>query len=235
MVWGSSGAETCCIRPITARHCSTHQGRSSWVRSMYGIPRRILCIPESPSSREELRAAFGHLPARYLTYITHAFLHASFAYAFGNIFFLLFFGIITELKIGKIRYLSVMMFMAVFGAWFAAIYSPSYWPDNPNPVGISIVVNCLVVMGSYSAVQAGSSKVMSWVLNLLKRDSQHARVALFAGFLGYTAGIACLAWILGSEYTAEDEVVRIGHSIGAVTGGLLLLCSVLPKDLDHFA
>ena len=48
--FGGSGEETCCIRPITARHCSTHQGRSSWVRLRYGILRRILCIPESPSS-----------------------------------------------------------------------------------------------------------------------------------------------------------------------------------------
>ena len=104
--------------------------------SLFGIIWSIHIASRALGIQAEVRNSYGLASGIYLTYFTHAFLHADLFHIISNSVSLLIFGSVVESQISRAKFLIIVLVGILAGGTFAMSYphSAEFYPGEP-PVG----------------------------------------------------------------------------------------------------
>lgn len=158
---------------------------------------------------------FGFMPSRFgqlsslPSLITHTFLHADFFHILYNMFILLQFGSLAELKLGRVRFLLLYILSGIFAALFYTLFA--------SGSGITLVGASGAIFGalaSYALLYPGRP------LYLMKRIKVPSIAAVFFVFM---------LEIVYAFTGINPYVANIAH-LGGGIAGIFLTAIFFPKE-----
>ena len=196
------------------------------VHGLDGIYMYYDFLPPSSLTLDQFGWLYGYKmrqkPAQFYRWITHNFLHASFAHVFSNCFCILFFGTMLEYLIGTWRYILIYFLSGILGGLFSVLIKPEV-----SSVGASICC--------YGAIAAilGFDLVNWNHLSTIYGTPNKCQILMIP--------ILAIIFILPLQFTPygknvvsiNERINIFGHLGGLIFGLLLSFFIIKPKEVGY--
>ena len=193
----------------------------------------MLFLP--PFTRETIYLKFGFLPEEgFLSYtlLTNLFLHGSLLHVIGNMYFLWFFGIPLEERLGKIKFLLLYLSCGIAGNIIHALASPTTLSDIPC-IGASGAISGL--MGAFSVYFPQVTLRCLWIGSIFVGFFRLITVNLPAiVFVGLWFVFQFLNALVASPSPEFTNVAYWAHVGGFLFGICVCIFTLLKKEIISY-
>jgi rhomboid protease GluP len=162
---------------------------------------------------------FGFIPSRLgqlgslPSLVSHMFLHANFLHIFYNMFVFLQFGILAELRLGRVRFLVLYLLSGIFAVLFYALFTPG---SEVPLVGASGAI--FGVLTSYALLYPGRPVYMM----------KYVKMPSIVG-VSFVLILEVIFAVLG----VNPYIANTAH-LGGGIAGILLTATFFPKETGKF-